>query len=64
MAIAAIYRGDIFCFFIFYLQKNNLKNNLQVKIEGQEKYGDTIFFHPDYTVGSGIAPDPALRLAD
>jgi hypothetical protein len=22
-----------------------------------------IFYHPDYTVGSGVSPDPALRLA-
>lgn len=22
-----------------------------------------IFFHPDYTVGPGISPDPAFRLA-
>ena len=24
----------------------------------------SIFFHPDYTVGTGITPDHALRLAD
>ena len=23
----------------------------------------TIFFHPDYTVGLGVSPNPALRLA-
>ena len=25
--------------------------------------GDTIFFHPDYTVGPGVSPGHAFRLA-
>jgi len=36
--------------------------------EGVERTGETVarqstFFHPDYTVGPGTAPGPALRLA-
>lgn len=29
-----------------------------------DKFMQTIFSHPDYTVGSGISPDLALRRAD
>ena len=50
------------------LSKNGDKKTPEDKIFRQNgirrQYGGDIFFHPDYTVGTGIAPVPALRLAD
>lgn len=47
------------------LQYNILQGEIHIK--NHERYTDlscaTIFFHPDFTVGPGISPDPAFRLA-
>jgi hypothetical protein len=41
--------------------KNRPKENI---FQATQKINAYIFFHPDYTVGTGITPVHAIRLAD
>jgi hypothetical protein len=70
MATAAMYRVLIFSFCMFfpsetkkYLKKIS-SGVLQQDKDNMKMADCSVFFHPDCTVGPGIAPDHAIRLAD